>query len=352
MIKSPNKIFKLLAVVGILFSIVQLCVGAASAADDTASGSAKEWANKAYKADSAGKYDEAIECADKAIRINPDYAGAYNARGYARYQKKLFKEAVSDYDMTIKLKPDFPTAYTNRGSAKFFLGLFDSCIEDQNTAIKLSPDNGNAYFFRARAYHGKKLYAQAIADYSRALEIEPLASRYSCRADAYLGKGEYDLAVKDIKEAILLAPDNEELKRKLAKLSEKTVAEKPSGAEPAIEGPGVKAAPNDKRVGVAVYAIGRAMTDGEKALKNYLGQEQGINYILVPYDVREFFDQLARITQDGRKINYLIILGHGSADPPHIALRKGEDLRAENFDLEIIKAAIQRSLELIERAKK
>src|SRR3990172_7201512 len=292
MIKSPNKIFKLLAVVGILFSIVQLCVGAASAADDTASGSAKEWADKAYKADSAGKYDEAIECADKAIRINPDYAGAYNARGYARYQKKLFKEAVSDYDMTIKLKPDFPTAYTNRGSAKFFLGLFDSCIEDQNTAIKLSPDNGNAYFFRARAYHGKKLYAQAIADYSRALEIEPLASRYRCRADAYLGKGEYDLAVKDIKEAILLAPDNEELKRKLAKLE---------GTDT------VRRIPGQAPEGVDVLLMAPGYNTEWEGMKDRDSIQHQFKYIFFPPTLKEIVETV-RKTGRKAKIKRLVFL--------------------------------------------
>lgn len=205
MIKSPNKILKLLVVVGILFPIAQLYVGVISAADDSVSGPEREWADKAYKANKAGKYDEAISYAGKAIQIKPDYADAYNARGLALYNKDQSEKAIKDFDMAIKLMPDFYQAYMNRGNAKSDLGLYDSDIEDQNMAIKLSPNNASAYAGRGVAYHKKKLYDLAVTDYSRSLEIRPNDSHvHSERGDTYYRKGEYDLAIQDYDKSIQL----------------------------------------------------------------------------------------------------------------------------------------------------
>ena len=44
---------------------------------------------------------------DRAIRLKPDLAEAYNNRGVAKRKLGQYEAAVADYDEAIRLKPDY-----------------------------------------------------------------------------------------------------------------------------------------------------------------------------------------------------------------------------------------------------
>ena len=70
-----------------------------------------------------GQYQRAIQDYDGVIRLKPDLADAYYARGNA-YGKALgqYQRAIQDYDTAIRLKPDYAFAYNNRGIAYILFG--------------------------------------------------------------------------------------------------------------------------------------------------------------------------------------------------------------------------------------
>jgi hypothetical protein len=115
-------------------------------------------------------------------------------------------------------------------------------------------------------------------------------------------------------------------------------------SDPAITGTGkgtpvtppAGAKPNLKTVGVFTP---QKLTPGDKALYAYLGQIGDIQRILQPKTPDEFCTELAAQVQDGQKIDYLIILGHGT-EHPHIEMRGKEDLTIEHFDPVLIKERI------------
>jgi tetratricopeptide (TPR) repeat protein len=59
----------------------------------------------------AGDLDPAIACLTEAIRLNPDLAVAYHARGVACGKKQDFDKAIVDFSEAIRLKPDYSEAY-------------------------------------------------------------------------------------------------------------------------------------------------------------------------------------------------------------------------------------------------
>ena len=193
-------------IVAVLFFITQLSGGAVFAADKKMG----EWTAKSLEAYKAGKFDEAIQYAVKAIQNDPNEAEAYNARGLARYgqnQKDLSKLAVVDFDIAIKLKTDYVQAYANRGNAESDIGMYDAAIKDQDMALKLSPNYTSAYANRAWAYYKKEMYDQAIADSTRAIELNPNdADSYDRRGNSYFKKGAYDQAIQNYDTAIQLNP--------------------------------------------------------------------------------------------------------------------------------------------------
>ena len=48
-----------------------------------------------------------------AIKLKPDFAGAYNNLGNALLQKGELKEAIDHYRETLKLRPGFVAAQKN-----------------------------------------------------------------------------------------------------------------------------------------------------------------------------------------------------------------------------------------------
>jgi len=50
-----------------------------------------------------GKYEEAIDCFDKALKINPRYAVAWTVKEYTFYKLRNYEGALKCYDKVLKL---------------------------------------------------------------------------------------------------------------------------------------------------------------------------------------------------------------------------------------------------------
>lgn len=57
-----------------------------------------------------------------AIKINPNYADAWNNKGVSLGKLGKYKEAIESYDMAIKIDPNFAHAWNNKGNALRVLG--------------------------------------------------------------------------------------------------------------------------------------------------------------------------------------------------------------------------------------
>ena len=64
-----------------------------------------------------GKFVEAIQAFDLAIKYKPDDAEAYYNKGNALYKLGKFSEAIQSYDLAIKYQPDLKQAHENKALA-------------------------------------------------------------------------------------------------------------------------------------------------------------------------------------------------------------------------------------------
>jgi tetratricopeptide (TPR) repeat protein len=146
-----------------------------SANDFFKSGQAK-WARDDFRG--------ALDDYSRAIKLNPEFAEAYNSRGSAKVALGDLHGAIEDFNTAIKLNPNFAEAYNGRGSARLRSDIAGS-IADDTKALELKPDFVDAYFNRAFAKQTKGDMAGAIADYSKALELKPdlaIASEFRAKA--------------------------------------------------------------------------------------------------------------------------------------------------------------------------
>jgi tetratricopeptide (TPR) repeat protein len=186
---------------------------------------AETWYNKGRTLGFDRRFDEARECFERAVELDPknkEYqefkklaleelypkdAVAYNERGFAYIKKGDYDRAISDFNKAIRLDPQYVAAYYNRGFAYSEKGDYDRAIADHSEATRLDPQLGIAYFGRGFAYNDKGDYDHAISDLNKAIRLEPqFAMAYNARGFAYNEKGDYDRAISDLTEAIRLEP--------------------------------------------------------------------------------------------------------------------------------------------------
>jgi uncharacterized repeat protein (TIGR02543 family) len=174
----------------------------------TSTPNAYSYYSKAVDYYSDEKYQLAINESTTSIRLNPDYASAYNIRGAAYRHLGQYQNAINDYTKAIQLDPGYVAAYNNRGISYGHLGQYQTAINDYTKAIQLDPDYRYAYYSRGNAYYSLKQYQTAIADYTKAIQLDPDdGNGYYGRGNGYYSLKQYQTAIADYTKAIQLDPD-------------------------------------------------------------------------------------------------------------------------------------------------
>lgn len=151
-------------------------------------------------------YDNAFECANKAIAIDPENALGYRQRGVALHIKGEYDKSFADFNKAIELKKDFAEAYYSRGLSWNYLGDMDKAMADYDKAIELKNDYSAAYINRGILWYNQQDYNKAIADYDKAIKLDDDYNAYNNRGNSYYQKGEYAKAISDYSKAIELNP--------------------------------------------------------------------------------------------------------------------------------------------------
>jgi len=134
-------------------------------------------ANQANILTVSATISEALRCYDKAIELNPQYAGAYNNRGYSYASKGDYDAAICDYTTTIKLNPKLAVAYRTRGSMYLNKGNYRAAIRDYAKAIELAPKDARGHRNRGIAFLNTGDYDAASRDFAKAIELRPADPR-------------------------------------------------------------------------------------------------------------------------------------------------------------------------------
>ena len=65
-----------------------------------------------------GKYEQSIECYDKAFKINPDDEHNLVNKGFSLYCLGKHEEAMKCYDKALKINPDYSVSWYNKNKEK------------------------------------------------------------------------------------------------------------------------------------------------------------------------------------------------------------------------------------------
>jgi tetratricopeptide (TPR) repeat protein len=202
----------------------------------------RAWSNLAHACISSDRFEMALWCSNKAIKLKRDYADAYDNRGVACANTGHLAAAVKSFENAIAYRerfttayedlidaylrgghtslalsvcnrevaaaPDAATAWFKRGLVRFTSGDTAGAVEDYEKAIALDPEYAEACYNLAGAFVCMGRPRDALRNYNRAIDLRPsFAQAYCDRASVLNENHQFAAALRDYDKAISLDPD-------------------------------------------------------------------------------------------------------------------------------------------------
>lgn len=173
--------------------------------DDTA----KYHAGQGFGLMALGRYDAALACYDKALRLDPDNAGYHSLRGLCLAPRKR-KEALAAFDRAAQLEPDDAGHHFNRALTLFELGRHDEALAACRRALECDPGRADCHALTGDCLLTLKRDEEALASFDRAARLEPDdAHQWFGIALSLAEYGYRDEALARCRRAIELDPGND-----------------------------------------------------------------------------------------------------------------------------------------------
>lgn len=147
-----------------------------------------------------GDFEQSVAMFDDAIKLSlGDLAEVYVCRGEALAYLGRWQDAEDSINEALRRQPYLATAYNERGNVRRFQNKYDDAITDYTMAINIDPIYFEAYYNRALAYEEKKRFSEAEEDFTRTLALNPTISQaYEARGRVRAALRNYDGAIDDL----------------------------------------------------------------------------------------------------------------------------------------------------------
>lgn len=154
-----------------------------------------------------GKFDRAIECYSRAIKLNPKLATAYHNLGEMLVGEKRWDEAIANYRQAIAINPNFFESYHSLGKTWAERGELDRAIACYRKSLDINPNYARAYLSLGNIFMQKREFDAAIKCYRQTLEFNDNSYwAYNCLGDAFAHKKLWDEAISCYRKAIEINP--------------------------------------------------------------------------------------------------------------------------------------------------
>jgi tetratricopeptide (TPR) repeat protein len=133
---------------------------------------ARAWAYQGDVLDDLKRYDEALKSLDKAIALDENDKLSWHGRGYVLNNLKRYDEALVSYDKAIELDANYQWAWGNRGNVLNNLKRYDEALASFERVIELDENDKLAWANRGNVLNNLKRYDEALVSYDRAIELD------------------------------------------------------------------------------------------------------------------------------------------------------------------------------------
>jgi tetratricopeptide (TPR) repeat protein len=154
------------------------------------------------------QYDRAIPLLDKAIRIDPSDALAYNALGVLWLERANYTRALAAFDDAIRRAPQWAYAWHNRALAYTQAGNYTAAIRAYRHAMEIAPRYFYLPYNLGVLYQTMNRRKDAEASYRKAMGLAPnRAEPYNALGTLRASQGKRDEAERLFRRALELNPN-------------------------------------------------------------------------------------------------------------------------------------------------
>lgn len=158
-----------------------------------------------------GRGEEALVALHRATEMQPNFYGAWYAKGLALFSEKHYEKAVAAFERATQAKgagkENLAAAWRWHGNALVWLNRYEEGLASTERAIALDLRDFSSYWLKGWFLNQLKHHEEAIAAYTKAIDIEPHSWAYNNRGIARRDLGDIQGAMADFNRAIELDPD-------------------------------------------------------------------------------------------------------------------------------------------------
>ena len=152
-----------------------------------------------------GDFDNALKYYNEGLKFNENFSPLLNSLGYCYLKKGELDKALHYLEKAIKMDPTYSAPLTNIGNIYSEKGEFDEALKYYNNAIKIDPDNSHAINNLGTVYYALKNYEEAIKYFKKANEIDSdYGAPWMNLGAIYSEKADYDNAIRNYDKALEL----------------------------------------------------------------------------------------------------------------------------------------------------
>jgi tetratricopeptide (TPR) repeat protein len=118
-----------------------------------------------------GHVDKAVELYKEILKVDPNYAAAYNNIGYAYGYRGDYEKAIENFQKYQFMAPDQANPFDSMGEIQAYSGHYDEAVASLQKALAIKPDFYPAYEHLGVVYEGKGDYPRAIECYEKAADL-------------------------------------------------------------------------------------------------------------------------------------------------------------------------------------
>lgn len=154
------------------------------------------------------QYDRAISLLERAIRLDPSDALAYNALGVVWLEQANYTRALAAFDDAIRRAPQWAYAWHNRALAYTQAGNYSSAIRAYRHAMEVAPRYSYLPYNLGVLYQTLNRRKDAELSYRKAMELAPnRAEPYNALGTLRAAEGKRDEAERLFRHALELNPN-------------------------------------------------------------------------------------------------------------------------------------------------
>lgn len=173
--------------------------------------------NKCLTLINLNRFNEAIECYDKALKINPNNVKAWNNKAFALHNLNRLDEAIECYDKSLEIDPNFISSLRNKAFALRTLNRLDEAIECYDKVLKIDPNDFGVWNNKAFSLHELNRSDEAIECYDKALKINPnYFEAWANKGFTLESLGRLDEAVECYNKALEIYPNHPDMLNRLS----------------------------------------------------------------------------------------------------------------------------------------